>query len=1222
MSAAAAYSHRGAAPCFSACSQSTSLPVHLYDGPVASACAARHEEDGFDTYSNCDAAFPDEVDNSFVDMMFDDCLMNGTGPSYASSINTTSVYFDFLTLDGDLVEYRFSIVTDSVWGCDYSFGGDGGGIAAVLVPTCAIDAEPIACARTDPVIIEIPAITNRSAPLLDLVIPPGTLRPQTLYRIRVRTVKQNDCGCFSPCVAARVYPDPPPNSHCEDPFLLTRTQFFTNIPDIYGLTRYPTRAPTPEPTQMATPTASPTSQPTPSPVVVVANCSIAHTPDVNGTCQGPETACAGCICACYDASADVYFGACSTGYYNISGTLCPDPTSYNATSIDPVCRCVEDGFAVAAFFTVDNPTVLACDNGTLASNPMLLALVEALAEFMQISPSNVIISDAECGSYKFRLTLVDADAALMMDKVLVAWVNNVHDEAITPSLRDALELIRSSVVTVDIEPFVDFVPPFTPRCPNFTDPFPQTFIDVDDNGIPDECDCDGCIQQEMRGTAFPKLPTRQPTKKPTRSPTRQPTRVPTKLPTRTPTRLPTRVPTRQPSRVPTNVPTRTPTRNPTNPPTRTPTNLPTSMPTKEPTAPVPTQLPTKQPTVMPATSAVCPSIGRCTVSSGDAFAFCARAGQCPAGSVADRNVSIGESCLGEADPDQTTCTCCQRSCGSWTSSPCSTDTASGDFKTCVAAGTCVSRFRGVVSSLSCGGGGCECCNLLQTPPASAPTPPEQFINMCNGGLSDNVASGDEACDGRDLRGHSCLTLGFAGGTLQCTPWCDTYDASACTPYGACCNGTTVDNCTPHTTAAACTGSSRRFVANAPVCTPNLCAAAMSSYSAAVPSALQPAGVPLELGSQTIGAGSMIPNSYAANPASSCAGCFLGTAGGMLRAANGSYFVISNSHVWASPVSRSAADNCARPRPPVRGTLVTQANSCTVVPNGRPLGQLTAFSHLTPGGESRYDAALALVTPGPGAPWPVQMGLGAQTGGAPVAPALGMIVVKVSRTTGHTIGQIVGVDVTSYVGGSADDGSGASYVQTYTGQLLIWGISPSAVFSQSGDSGSMVFEFATMRGVGLLFAGSSSGRALVSPLGPILSDFFPISGGTVAGIEEARKRDLDLDLLRHFSDELPDDRFKPRGGGGKIITAPSRAAVGRVCTNQLKTLRQNRVLGELATNKTLVAHYVGFSPDDPTQPRIYVTVATAAAADAARASMPSHIDGTPISVQHGHPMKFH
>src|SRR5690606_10680389 len=46
---------------------------------------------------------------------------------------------------------------------------------------------------------------------------------------------------------------------------------------------------------------------------------------------------------------------------------------------------------------------------------------------------------------------------------------------------------------------------------------------------------------------------------------------------------------------------------------------------------------------------------------------------------------------------------------------------------------------------------------------------------------------DESCDGDDLAGESCMTLGFVGGTLTCTESC-TFNATGCSNQ-VCGNGT-------------------------------------------------------------------------------------------------------------------------------------------------------------------------------------------------------------------------------------------------------------------------------------------------------------------------------------------------------------------------------------------------------------------------------------------------
>lgn len=50
-----------------------------------------------------------------------------------------------------------------------------------------------------------------------------------------------------------------------------------------------------------------------------------------------------------------------------------------------------------------------------------------------------------------------------------------------------------------------------------------------------------------------------------------------------------------------------------------------------------------------------------------------------------------------------------------------------------------------------------------------------------------VADGGEGCDGADLRGATCASLGYAGGVLACTAQC-TQDVSGCTAVPACGDG--------------------------------------------------------------------------------------------------------------------------------------------------------------------------------------------------------------------------------------------------------------------------------------------------------------------------------------------------------------------------------------------------------------------------------------------------
>src|SRR5689334_13028774 len=50
---------------------------------------------------------------------------------------------------------------------------------------------------------------------------------------------------------------------------------------------------------------------------------------------------------------------------------------------------------------------------------------------------------------------------------------------------------------------------------------------------------------------------------------------------------------------------------------------------------------------------------------------------------------------------------------------------------------------------------------------------------------DGVAAPDEACDGLDLDGATCASLGFAGGRLACDAACSGFATAACTTSPVC-----------------------------------------------------------------------------------------------------------------------------------------------------------------------------------------------------------------------------------------------------------------------------------------------------------------------------------------------------------------------------------------------------------------------------------------------------
>jgi hypothetical protein len=66
------------------------------------------------------------------------------------------------------------------------------------------------------------------------------------------------------------------------------------------------------------------------------------------------------------------------------------------------------------------------------------------------------------------------------------------------------------------------------------------------------------------------------------------------------------------------------------------------------------------------------------------------------------------------------------------------------------------------------------------------------INNINAVCPNGVAESGESCDGADLKGFSCITLGFDGGTLGCLSDCSDHDTSSCEGTGPVCNNNHIE----------------------------------------------------------------------------------------------------------------------------------------------------------------------------------------------------------------------------------------------------------------------------------------------------------------------------------------------------------------------------------------------------------------------------------------------
>jgi hypothetical protein len=103
----------------------------------------------------------------------------------------------------------------------------------------------------------------------------------------------------------------------------------------------------------------------------------------------------------------------------------------------------------------------------------------------------------------------------------------------------------------------------------------------------------------------------------------------------------------------------------------------------------------------------------------------------------------------------------------------------------------------------------------------------------------------------------------------------------------------------------------------------------------------------------------------------------------------------------------------------------------------------------------------------------------RTGTVPLAPTLGLIVGKSGRTTGLTQGRV------TQIGVSVNVNFGGGRVALFRNQIAIQSVNANP-FSAGGDSGSLIWHWATgVRPVGLLFAGGG-GTTFANPIGAVLS----------------------------------------------------------------------------------------------------------------------------------------
>ena len=205
----------------------------------------------------------------------------------------------------------------------------------------------------------------------------------------------------------------------------------------------------------------------------------------------------------------------------------------------------------------------------------------------------------------------------------------------------------------------------------------------------------------------------------------------------------------------------------------------------------------------------------------------------------------------------------------------------------------------------------------------------------------------------------------------------------------------------------------------------------------------------------------------------------GTLGCLVRN-NGEVLILSNNHVLANSNNAQVGDAIWQPGRADGGTSADQIGTLaefvpiafdgTPPPHGGCLTQLLSAIGVKPRapmqnepGNNKVDCALARPTT-PDLVNPDILNIGVPIGAG--AATLGTPVQKSGRTTGHTTGSILQIDVSVTVNYGGP-------LATFTGQLM------AGAMSQGGDSGSAVLDM-SKRVVGLLFAGSPT-TTIINPI---------------------------------------------------------------------------------------------------------------------------------------------
>ena len=203
----------------------------------------------------------------------------------------------------------------------------------------------------------------------------------------------------------------------------------------------------------------------------------------------------------------------------------------------------------------------------------------------------------------------------------------------------------------------------------------------------------------------------------------------------------------------------------------------------------------------------------------------------------------------------------------------------------------------------------------------------------------------------------------------------------------------------------------------------------------------------------------------------------GTTGtlGCLVEREGNHYILSNNHVLAAANAAEPGDIVLQPGP-ADGGMLPNDGIATLEPY-----QEIDFS----GGSNDIDAAIALVGDcNQTVVSPEIIDTGSPTA-TPQTATEGQTVRKYGRTTGHTTGVVSDISGDFWVHYT----EGAQVLRAWFENQIVVKSNGSGLFSQRGDSGSLIVDAETRDPVALLFAGSEDGEITVAnPINLVLQHY--------------------------------------------------------------------------------------------------------------------------------------